>query len=234
MTEQQAPKLVASFVEHQDAFIGLPSEDAQWAIQNTVEAIGLFVTAVKNRSEKVVEQVKEAIQAVKKTLTPFITIETGRTAAKKLIADIEVIPAEVSSYAKSMMANEAFTVSKEAGKVDLVSLSIAELGFVESPRTDQFMTAEFCAKWSAENLDGQAIELCQPEDGPQLRKQWNKQPKDMIVWMAMERISDSDGNPSVWFVGRDSRGRLWLDGRWAYADSRWSLHDRFVFRLRKI
>ena len=49
MTEQQIPKLVGALVEHQVAFASLGTEDAQWAIQNTVEAINLCVTAIQNR-----------------------------------------------------------------------------------------------------------------------------------------------------------------------------------------
>ena len=52
MTEQQIPKLAAGLVEHQDSFALLSVEDGQWVIQNTVEAIGLFVSAVGNRAEK--------------------------------------------------------------------------------------------------------------------------------------------------------------------------------------
>ena len=231
MTEQQVPKLVASLVEHQNAFVALPTEDAQWVIQNTVAAIGLFITALKNRGGQVAEEV---MQVVKRVLTPFMTIPTGATTKDGLVSDIEVMPSEVASYAKSMMENEAFTISKEEGRADLVSLSIAELGLTEKPRTDEFMTAEFCEGWSAKHLDGQVIELCQPEDGPQLRKQWKDQPKGTTVWLAMERITVSGGGPCVWRVGRDSDGKRWLRGDWAGPGARWVQGNHIVFRLRKI
>ncbi len=184
---------------------------------------------VKIESEK-----KPPVEVVKKVLTPFITITTGGTTKDRLVSDIEAMPATISSYAKSMMENEAFIVSKEKGTVVLVSLSIADLGFTEAPRTDEFMTLDFCARFSAERLNGQVLELCQPEDGPELRKEWKDQPKDTAVWVAMERIPDSDGNPRVWRVVRGSDGNRWLDGDWAYPDVRWCLGDRVVFRLRKI
>lgn len=57
MTEQQIPKLLGSLVEHQIEFAELSSADAQWAIQNTKEAIALFVMAVRNRTKKVEEKI---------------------------------------------------------------------------------------------------------------------------------------------------------------------------------
>jgi len=49
MTEQQISKLAAALVEFQNNFSALSTEDAQWVIQNTQEAIGLMVEAVQNR-----------------------------------------------------------------------------------------------------------------------------------------------------------------------------------------
>ena len=56
MAEQRkVPKLAGVIVEHQDHLGALTDDDAQWAIQNTVAAIGLFVTAVTNRGTKIVQ-----------------------------------------------------------------------------------------------------------------------------------------------------------------------------------
>lgn len=71
MTEQQIPKLVASLVEHQNAFSQLSVEDGQWAIQNTVEAISLFVTALANRAKQVVEKLLEMLGTIKVPATIF-------------------------------------------------------------------------------------------------------------------------------------------------------------------
>lgn len=53
MTGQQVPKLVAGLVEHQTQFVSLSVEDGQWVIQNTAEAINLFLIAVQNRAKAV-------------------------------------------------------------------------------------------------------------------------------------------------------------------------------------
>lgn len=183
---------------------------------------------------KIVSTVEKVAEKIKKVLKPFITITTGNTTAEKLIADIKAMPAEVSDYAQSMTRNSAFTISATVGTADLVALTVAELGFTANPRTDEFMTAKFCAEWSTKNLDGAVIELCQPEDGPQLRKWWENQPKGTVVWCAMERIADSDDYPYVWRVGRRSDGYRWLYGRWAHPAYHWSLDSSLVFRFRKV
>ena len=53
-TEQQVPKIASVLVEHQAGFGEFTTEDGQWVIQNAVEAIGLFVEAVKNRAKEAV------------------------------------------------------------------------------------------------------------------------------------------------------------------------------------
>ncbi len=56
MNEQrQISKLVAALTEHQHNFGVLSSEDRQWVIQNTQNAITLFTDVVKNRSVKMVK-----------------------------------------------------------------------------------------------------------------------------------------------------------------------------------
>lgn len=64
MTEQQIPKLVASLVEHQNAFSQLSNEDGQWAIQNTKEAVSLFVAALAGRAKQVVEKLLDWVGTV--------------------------------------------------------------------------------------------------------------------------------------------------------------------------
>ncbi|MFA7702643.1 MAG: hypothetical protein WCX80_04300 [Patescibacteria group bacterium] len=49
LTKQQLPVLVARLVEFQEKFNILSSEDGQFVIQNTTEAIELFIEAIKNR-----------------------------------------------------------------------------------------------------------------------------------------------------------------------------------------
>lgn len=131
--------------------------------------------------------------------------------------------------ARSAMSDPAFTTTDTPVVADLAFLSLEDLGFLENPQTEDFMTARFCSDWSAKRLDGQVIELCQPEDGPDLRLQYDEQPKDEIIWMAMEPI---DGR--IFTNDRYSDGRYWLCANSARPGQRWPLKYRFAFRLRKL
>lgn len=62
MTEQQIPKLAAALVEHQSAFMSLSTEDAQFVILNTKNAIGIFSEPLnrENKREKYLELISGA------------------------------------------------------------------------------------------------------------------------------------------------------------------------------
>lgn len=77
MTEQQIAKLVGTFVEHQRHFASLTSDDAQWAIQNTKDAICIFCDAVKNRAAKIAKKLLEPFGI------PFTVPEVKEFIAKK-------------------------------------------------------------------------------------------------------------------------------------------------------
>ena len=51
MSAKQTPMLLGRFVEHQGFFNSLPTDDAQWAIQNPKDAVTLCVTAIKGRTD---------------------------------------------------------------------------------------------------------------------------------------------------------------------------------------
>lgn len=167
----------------------------------------------------------------KRTLTVWRRIKGGGTTLAKLL---EALGSMAGDWAKDMMGKPAFALSDKPYETDLVTLTPRELGFTSTPRTDKLMTKEFCAKWSVENLDGQVIELCEPEDGPQLRLQYDDQVNGEVVWMAMERIVASGGFPDVFRVGRGGDGAQWLSGNYAHAGNEWDLEWRIVFRLRKV
>jgi hypothetical protein len=187
------------------------------------------------KAEEVVQQAQTAATEIaKRALTAFKTLKIGGIPKKELASKVAKSCEEVTDWAKDLMKQKAFVTADAQTDVDFVVLSIADLGFISSPRTDAFMTKEFCKEWSEKFLDGQAIELCEPEDGPQLRIQYEDQPNGEVLWMAMERIADSGGNPSVFCVERDGGGGRWLDAGWVNPSGTWRLGRRFVFRLRKL
>jgi len=64
MSEQQISKLASALVEHQNAFGSMSTDNRQWVIQNTKEAIALFAEAVKNRVGNVVQKLFEFVTTI--------------------------------------------------------------------------------------------------------------------------------------------------------------------------
>lgn len=221
-TKQQIPTLAGVIVSNQHCLEHLPPDDAQWAIEHPEEAIAIFVTAVQNRVRSV----------AKRILKVWKIISIGGGTPEQLVTSVAGSCEEVSSEAKFFMTK--MTVAPTATSVGLVVLTHRELGFTSSPRTDAFLTKEFCAKWSKDNLDGYVIELCEAEDGPRLREQYQDQPNGETLWMAMERMTGSDGSPRVFVVERYGDGHRWLSTVWVDPHDRWGLGNRIVFRLRKL
>jgi len=143
----------------------------------------------------------------------------------------------VSDYAKSLVNNCAFTTLDKEEEIDTIILTPADFGYERMPTTtellDPIRLAEWCAQ-NAERLDGHVVELLPAEAGPHIRDQYKDQPNGEVLWIAMERITVSDGSPSVFNVRRDSGGKQWLRSRWTGPGFQWFLDYRIVFRLRKV
>ncbi len=150
------------------------------------------------------------------------TITIGGIAKDQFGRTLKERGVNVSYWSADMMKQDAFTVAQEEEQIDLVNVSVAELGFDKATRYDAI-----CARAKERGLD-----KCPSEVGPQLRLQYLDQPFGEWLRVAMEAIRDSDGDLHVFFVGHDDDG-LWLDGDYGGSDSLWSPDSRFVFRARK-
>lgn len=150
------------------------------------------------------------------------TISIGGMPEEALLKALEKDGHEVSSWARDMMSKPGFTVAKERESINLARAKVSELGFTEMPTTREL--------WKRIREIG---ELCPAEVGPQLRRQYEDQPKGEVLWVAMEQIADSDGYLSVFLVGRYDGGGRWLYGSYAHPDYRWYLEGGIVFSLRK-
>ena len=114
------------------------------------------------------------------------------------------------------------TCSKKEIDLDLVVLSVADLGFKSGARY-----ADICAK--AVEL---GLELCPAEVGPALRLQYGDQPNGEWLRIAMEAITGRDGHLDIFNVEHDDDG-LWLDGYDGHPGLVWYADRRFVFGRRK-
>ncbi len=127
---------------------------------------------------------------------------------------------DISHWADDILGKPAFTVATETIEVDLVKVTLAELGFKKGARSDQIY----------ERAKELGLELCPPEVGPQLRLQCQDQPNNEWVLIWMEPIIDSAGHPRVFLVGCLT-SKLWLCGSldWDNPDFIWDPADFLVF-----
>jgi len=124
----------------------------------------------------------------------------------------------LSKWASDNLGKPAFTVALEETEVDLVKVTVGELGFKKGARRDQIY----------ERAKELGLELCPSEVGPQLRLQYKDQPNGEWILVAMEPIVDSgDGCPRVLFVERNY-GR-WLRSHCARLSYCWDPDHQWVF-----
>ncbi|MDQ3015036.1 MAG: hypothetical protein M3Q73_04170 [bacterium] len=129
----------------------------------------------------------------------------------------------VNDWAKDIMGKPSFKTLTEPKKFKLARCKVRDLGFKKQPTTDEI--------WA--RIQEVGGELCPPELGLALRKDFADQPVGDYFWLAMKQITDSYGDPRVFGVGRRRGGGRWLDGGYAFPGRRWGLDGEVVFVLRQ-
>jgi hypothetical protein len=151
-----------------------------------------------------------------------IKLGTGIKSGKHFCSSLEQKKFRSGKWARDMLQQKAFTIAAEETAMDLVVLSVAELGFKAGAHYQQICTR-------ALEL---GLELCPAEVGPQLRLQYPDQPHNETLTIAMEVIRGSDGEPYIFRVWHGKGGR-WLSSYFGDPGIFWSGRSRFVFRSRK-
>jgi len=105
----------------------------------------------------------------------------------------------ISDWANDIIGKPEFTVNAGETEVDLVKVTVAELGFKDGARRDQIY----------ERAKEFGLELCPSEVGPQLRLQYKDQPLNEWILIGMEPIRGSDGDLDVFNVEHYVSG-IWL------------------------
>ncbi len=147
-----------------------------------------------------------------------IKLGTGLKTADDFRKALKQSECKIGDWGNDILGKPAFTASETETEVDLVVVSIAELGFKDgATRKDIYNKAKKLG-----------LELCPNEVGPQLRLQYKDQPIGEWLRVAMEPISDSGGDLSLFEVGHDDSDP-WLDGNHGSPDDFWSGFSRFVF-----
>jgi hypothetical protein len=146
-------------------------------------------------------------------------IEIGGKTKKRLEQKLKDKNIYVSDYAHELLTSPDFITSKTIEGTDLVRLTVKDLGFPRGATTDEIYER-------AQQYD---LELCPAEVGPHLRLSYSGGD-----WMAiaMKQISDRDGFPYIFYLGRDG-AELGLYTFSARPGSRWFGSYQFIFSLRK-
>lgn len=147
-----------------------------------------------------------------------IKLGTGFKNADDFRKAIKDCGMQIGDWANDMLGKPTFTAVTEATEVDLVKVTVGELGFKDGARRDQIYDR-------AKEL---GLELCPPEVGPQLRLQYKDQSLNEWILIGMEPIRDSDGDLNVFCVGHGDGG-IWLGGYCDSPDDVWYADNRWVF-----
>ena len=148
------------------------------------------------------------------------TITIGGMSKEKYLAAFKKADIDVSDYAKDLMSKVEY--QKKIQKLEIEIISVADLGFTTWTTRD--------AIYARAKEKGYDIILA--EVGFALRLAYADQPLNDWIYMGMEPITVSDGDPSVFYLERVGDG-LWLDSYWAEPGYEWDPDDEFAFRLRK-
>lgn len=103
--------------------------------------------------------------------------------------------------------------------VQLVRATVADLGFPRGGLLEEICKSVLSLGW----------QLCQPEDGPQLRLQYPEQPPGEWIFLAMEPIADENSNPTIFTITHYT-GNKRLGGRIMRPESSLSSKAQLVFR----
>ncbi|MEK9178105.1 MAG: hypothetical protein AAB777_03250 [Patescibacteria group bacterium] len=146
-------------------------------------------------------------------------IEIGGRNKDELKRELAEKKVYVSDWANQLLGSKDFTVLPNTETMDLLRLTIKDLGLSSGATTDEIYrkTSEY------------GLELCPAEVGPRLRLSYLG-----ADWMliAMKQIADRYGAPSVFRLRRDG-GEFGLGALDAEPSRGWGGDSRFLFSLRK-
>jgi hypothetical protein len=147
-------------------------------------------------------------------------ITIGGKTAKELREKIEEKGDKIADYTKKeTLGNKKFKPAKKVEKINLVILSVKDLGFPQGATRQQIYDR-------AQEL---GLEIVPQEAGPQFRLQYEDQPMGEYLLIGSEPLADSSGDPRVFSVTHDHNGR-WFGSDDGGPGIHWSGDRRWVFR----
>jgi len=192
--------------------------------ENTKAYVGPLQEGIFERIQRLTPNLEHIYTSFPEGRIKRETIEIGGKSEKELEQDLEKAKINVFPSARDMMRNKDFTVSQNKEKTDLIPLKVRDL----FPDNKVHATKEIYQR--AQEL---GLELCPAEVGPNYRLQYQDQPLNEWLYIAMKQITARGGGQHVFELGHGVDG-LRLLGRWAHPSSEWYPFYSFVFRLRKL
>lgn len=148
----------------------------------------------------------------------FKSISIGGVNKEVLIQKLVDHGVQFNVYAHTLFAHPAFAVPEKPEAVDLVKISMSDLGFSEP-----HMFGDITKK--ANEL---GLKLCPLYLGAFLRLEYLEQPESPYLTIASAKPENDDEHPNGFYV-RHLDGVLWLRGYRASDDYEWPLDSEFVF-----
>lgn len=180
------------------------------------------IVSDKELPRKIAEVIMDTVQKVGQPMVwpiwKTIQLGTGLKTADDFRRALKDGGHRLGDRANDILGKPAFTAATEKTEVDLVNVSVAELGFKDDAHQQDIYQR-------AQEL---GLEICPAEVGPQLRLQYKDQSMNEWLFIGMEPIIDSDGDLYVFSVERGDDGR-WLDGNYGRPDFFWRGLNRWVF-----
>lgn len=152
-----------------------------------------------------------------------VKLGTGLTTGDDFRQALKMADMKFGSWTSDLLNQSAFKISGKPIEVVLSALTVAELGFEHGASYVDICMQILQLEHS----------LCQPEHGPQLRLQYKDQPEGEELYMAMEPIHSSHGDPETFTVSHQSGGGLWLCVSSASPDCFYDAYSWFAFVCRK-
>jgi hypothetical protein len=159
------------------------------------------------------------------------TIEVGGFTKGELIEKLQQSSILINEYGERLMADDKFTTSETKYRLQIVELTVGNLGFPDGATLDQIFKR-------ANELD---LELCPMELGPYLRLEYLDQSEGFSgnpfqkhqapsgsITIASEILTEDDDFPKGFYLRRIN-GVLWLRGYIADHLHVWNPEDRFIF-----
>lgn len=158
-------------------------------------------------------------------------VRVGGMSRAELLRTLRERGVQLNRYAEVLFEDRRFTTIESRDVIDVVALSVSELGFGEGATYEQLVA----------RARGSGLVECPLEVGPHLRLQFQDQPDSSdgrptthgrapvgSITVASRPLDDADETPRGFYLRR-VEGALWLRGYRSWSGHVWSPEDVVLF-----